>query len=198
MWKFSDSICLQLPCKNKDFQRFFFDKCNISYSSALIATTTKNANAFSLIKSFWTWGFPGNLDSKASACNAGDPGSIPGSGRSSGEGNGPPTPVFMPGESHGPRSLVGYSPWGCKDLDMTEQLLFTSLLSIVRDLKKTSGLSSLTVREYRKFSMSTLRGSWVGWLEQRLWRKTDLDWTYILLITNLVQINLNQAQIPHL
>ena len=33
-----------------------------------------------------------------------------------------PTPVFLPGESHGQRSLVGYSPQGCKELDMTEQL----------------------------------------------------------------------------
>ena len=33
-----------------------------------------------------------------------------------------PTPVFLPGESHGQRSLVGYSPWGRKELDMTEQL----------------------------------------------------------------------------
>ena len=31
-----------------------------------------------------------------------------------------PTPVFLSGESHGQRSLVGYSPWGCKDSDMTE------------------------------------------------------------------------------
>ena len=36
------------------------------------------------------WGFSGNSDSKVSACNAGDLGSIPGSGRSSGEGNGNP------------------------------------------------------------------------------------------------------------
>ena len=36
------------------------------------------------------WGFPGDSDSKASACNAGDPGSIPGLGRSPGEGNGNP------------------------------------------------------------------------------------------------------------
>ena len=35
-------------------------------------------------------GFPGGSDGKVSACNAGDPGSIPGSGRSSGEGNGNP------------------------------------------------------------------------------------------------------------
>ena len=31
-----------------------------------------------------------------------------------------PTPVFLPGESHGQRSLVGYSPWGPKESDATE------------------------------------------------------------------------------
>ena len=31
-----------------------------------------------------------------------------------------PTPVFLSGEFHGQRSLVGYSPWGCKELDITE------------------------------------------------------------------------------
>ena len=29
-------------------------------------------------------------------------------------------PMFLPGESHGQRSLEGYGPWGCKELDMTE------------------------------------------------------------------------------
>ena len=33
-----------------------------------------------------------------------------------------PTPVFLPGESHGQRSLAGYSPWGHKESDTTEQL----------------------------------------------------------------------------
>ena len=33
-----------------------------------------------------------------------------------------PTPVFLPGESHGQRSLVGYSPWGHKELNMTERI----------------------------------------------------------------------------
>ena len=37
-----------------------------------------------------------------------------------------PTPVFLPRKCHGQRSLVGYSPWGCKELDMTEQLHFLS------------------------------------------------------------------------
>ena len=35
-----------------------------------------------------------------------------------------PTPVFIPGKSHGPRSLVGYSPWGHKESDTTERLHF--------------------------------------------------------------------------
>ena len=33
-----------------------------------------------------------------------------------------PTPVFLPGESHGQRSLVGYSPWGCKESNTTEAI----------------------------------------------------------------------------
>ena len=35
-----------------------------------------------------------------------------------------PTPVLLPGKSHGWRSLVGYSPWGCEESDTTEQLHF--------------------------------------------------------------------------
>ena len=45
-------------------------------------------------------------------------GLIPVLGRSPGGWRG--TPVFLPGESHGQRSLEGYSPWGRKELDMTE------------------------------------------------------------------------------
>ena len=36
-----------------------------------------------------------------------------------------PTPVFLPGEFQGQRSLAGYSPWGCKELDTTEQRTLT-------------------------------------------------------------------------
>ena len=39
-----------------------------------------------------------------------------------GEGNGNPLQYFLPGKFHGQRSLVGYSPWSRKELDMTEQL----------------------------------------------------------------------------
>ena len=66
----------------------------------------------------------GHIDSevKASASNVGDLGLIPGSGRSPGKGNGSPTPVYWPGEFHGPRSLASYSPWHRKELDTTERL----------------------------------------------------------------------------
>ena len=64
--------------------------------------------------------FPGGSEVKVSACNAGDPGLIPGSGRFPWRRKWQPTPVLLPGESHGGRSLVGYSPWGHKELDTTE------------------------------------------------------------------------------
>ena len=53
--------------------------------------------------------------------NAGDVGSITGLRRSPGKGNGD-TPVFLPEKSHRPRILEGYSPWGCKESEMMEQL----------------------------------------------------------------------------
>ena len=54
-------------------------------------------------------------DGKDSTQNEGNPGSIPGSGRSLGKGSGNPlTPVFLPGESHGQRSLASYSSRGYK------------------------------------------------------------------------------------
>ena len=66
--------------------------------------------------------FPGGSDGKASACNVEDPGLIPGWGRSLGEGKGNPLYYFLQGEFHRQMSLAGYSPWGHKELDTTEQL----------------------------------------------------------------------------
>ena len=62
---------------------------------------------------------------KNTPANAGDirdVGSIPGSGRSPWRRAWQPIPVFLPGESHGQRRLVSYSPWGGKESDTTEQL----------------------------------------------------------------------------
>ena len=68
-------------------------------------------------------GLPWWLSGKESACNAGatgDVGSRPGLGRSPGGRHGNPPPVFLPGESHGQRSLADNSTWGRKESDMTE------------------------------------------------------------------------------
>ena len=59
-------------------------------------------------------------DPPASAADAGDLGSIPGWGRFPWRRAWQPTQIFLPGESHGQRSLVGHSPWGHKELDGTE------------------------------------------------------------------------------
>ena len=52
-------------------------------------------------------------------------GSIPGLGRPPGEGNGNPLQLSCLGKSHGQKSLVGYSPWGCKESDVSEWLTLT-------------------------------------------------------------------------
>ena len=64
--------------------------------------------------------FPGGSDGKESTCTAGDLGSNPGLERSPGEGHDSPLQYFCLENLHGQRSLVGYSQWGCKQLDMTE------------------------------------------------------------------------------
>ena len=69
-------------------------------------------------------GFPDSSHGEESACNVGDQGSVPGQ-EDHWRMEWQPTPVFLPGESHGLRSLAGYSPWGPKKLDMTEQLAFS-------------------------------------------------------------------------
>ena len=63
-------------------------------------------------------GFPGGSDGKESTCNAGDLGSIPGSGRSprGRQGN----PLQYSCLENRQRSLAGYSPWDCKESDTTK------------------------------------------------------------------------------
>ena len=66
-------------------------------------------------------GFPGSSDSKEYACNIGDPGLIPGPGRSL-EKRMAIHSSIPAGEFHGQRSLVGYSSRGLKESDTIKQL----------------------------------------------------------------------------
>ena len=76
-----------------------------------------------------TLGFPGGSDGKESACNAGDPwvGKIP--WRKEWRA----TPEFLPGESHGLRSLVGYGPLGRKETNFCYHIL--KVLDVLNMLK---------------------------------------------------------------
>ena len=87
-----------------------------------------NSSALHLLGTSSLLGLPGGSDGEESACNAVDLDSIPVLGRSSWRWAWQPTPVFLPGESHGQRSLTGYSPYGCKESDMTEWLTLFLLL----------------------------------------------------------------------
>ena len=68
-------------------------------------------------------GFPSSSSGKESVCNAGDLVWFLGWEGPLEKRQATPipiTPVFLPGKSHGRRGLVGYSPWGLKELDTTE------------------------------------------------------------------------------
>ena len=67
-------------------------------------------------------GFPGGSAGKESALNAGDPGLIPGSGRTPGGGHGNPFQYSCLENPHRQRGLMGCSSWSHKESDTTEQL----------------------------------------------------------------------------
>ena len=67
-------------------------------------------------------GFPGGSDGKEFTCNVGDLGLIPGLGRFPGGRYGNPLQYSFLENPHGQKSLAGYSPWGLKESNTTEQL----------------------------------------------------------------------------
>ena len=85
---------------------------------------------------------PGGSDGKESAGNAGDPGFVPWVGKISWRRKWQPSPV-LPGEFHGQRSLVGYSPWGHKESDMTEQLTLLHFDNVILSWNSGSSLSHI-------------------------------------------------------
>ena len=91
----------------------------IAWPNTRICHFTKEGNP-----SFWRMvlGVSGGSDGRESTCNVWDLGPIPGLGRSPGGGDGNPLQFFCLKNPHRQRSLAGYSPWGCKELDMTKWL----------------------------------------------------------------------------
>ena len=79
-----------------------------------------------------------------------------------------PTPVFLPGKSHGWRSLVGCSPWGCEESDTTQRLHFHFSLSCIGEGNGNS------------LQCSCLENPRDGgaWWAARLWGRTESDMTW--------------------
>ena len=93
-------------------------------------------------------GFPGGSVSKEPTCQCRRLRFDPWVGKIPWRRKWQPPPVFLPWESHGQRSLADYSPWGCKELDMTEWLS--------NNRYEEFGLPLLTQEENAAFLLSTL------------------------------------------
>ena len=84
-------------------------------------------NQVTLISLWLSSDFPGGSDGKSLCLQCGRPGFHPWVGKIRWRRKWQSTPVLLPGKSHGQRILVGYSPWGLKESDTTEQLHFPFL-----------------------------------------------------------------------
>ena len=102
--------------------------CQVQFSCSIVSDSLQSrvcqaslsiTNSQSLLK---LMSIESVCHSTISACQVGDVGLIPGSGRSPGEGHGNPRQVFLPGKSYELRSLAGCSPWGHRESDMTYRL----------------------------------------------------------------------------
>ena len=113
-------VCPEHSCSLLSYTRWL--------SSLIFCTAWPNTQICHFTKegspSHWRMvlGVPGGSDGRESACNTWDLGSVPGLGGSPGGGHANPLHYSCLKNPHGQRSLAGYSPWGCKELDTTEWL----------------------------------------------------------------------------
>ena len=133
--------------------------------------------------SLYRWGFPRGSMVKippGNAGGAGDLGLIPGLGRSPQRRPWRPTPVFLPGEPHGQRSLVGYSPWGHKESDTTEQLSRCTLQMRNLSHRRLWSLFSFTASKegarLEDLSLSLVCGTYVVGLEGKERAEAHSTW----------------------
>ena len=74
-----------------------------------------------------------------------------------------PTPVFLPGKFHGQRSLVGYSPWGCKESDTTEH----TSVDVTHTISKCHILLTLPVSLEKSLEVS------ITWWRKQVFQNPD-------------------------
>ena len=106
-----------------------------------------------------------------------------------------PTPAILPGEFHGQRSLAGYSPWGCKELGMTEKLSLTLAFWIIINSEQCLIISKVCVPSFPKClaaqSCPALCGplncSLPSFSVHRTSQTRMLEWVVILLLQGIFQ-----------
>ena len=111
-------------------------------------------------------------------------GLIPGLERSLGDRNGNPPPVFLPGESHGQRKLMGHSPWGHKESDLTERPIWKQdFLKCKRNFvpQRKKNLSCFSILKMifpikckKNLSQAYLDFLWIKWNSTNDMRKVTL------------------------
>ena len=112
--------------------------------------------------SLFMGGFPDGSNGKECACNVGDPGFDPWFGKIPWKRPQQPTPVFLPGEFHGQRSLVGYNPWGCR---------------VRHDwATNTHSLNGLLTLHYLQFAWDSM------WVFKKYMGLKDRPWIWILTL----------------
>ena len=126
-WGAPAPMCEAQPESPKAVQLFLMDSVLLPFMSSEFClllgfrwdASSSIASLFDhsvcLIHHLWHWsGFPGSSIGKESACQCRRHGFDPWLGKIPWRRKWEPTPVFLPGKSHGQKSLVGYSPWGHK------------------------------------------------------------------------------------
>ena len=112
--------------------------------------------------SLYSTGFPGGSDGKVSDCNVGDPGSIPGSEISPG-GEMATHSSTLAWRILWERSLVGYSPWGRKKWDTTEQLHFHFQNQLAKEAQGTNSLPVCLISLWECMRANSLQSCLTSW-----------------------------------
>ena len=135
MWPKYQSISFSISPFNEyseliSFRIDWFDLLAIQWSLRSLLQQHSLKASILWCSAFFMVGFLGGSDIKSVCLQCRRPGFNPWVGKIPWRRKWQLTPVLLPGKFHGLRSLVGYSPWGHKELDMTEQLHFLFLSSL--------------------------------------------------------------------
>ena len=123
-WRYGQRLCCltphQEPCPTGEQQSWGSRPWQQEKEGAPGSITSGQFCRFR--KNMKKWSFRGGSDGKESTCQCRGPGFDPWVRKIPWRRAWQPTPVFLPGESHGQRSLVGNHRWGCEESDTTQRL----------------------------------------------------------------------------